>query len=445
MWRAAALLMTACAGFQRVPLKSDVVRIADGRFMGPLEIPVPRRAEHDGHDFELSVTLRTRCAPALTLAFPDGETELLGENDRAWQELLERRAKQEPSLAAGAPPAATTPYGHWERTTVETWSGQLAFERQRAQRCGEVREYRAKHLNAFDESGALTLWATVPQELADAELRYEIVERVPTRPPETAPVPASEPRATAAAEPPRPRPPVPQPRREDPGNPETPGARWQSGDWVWVEGQGEWVWVSGYWLAPETQPALKVENPGAAPNEGCRWANGHWEWRPHEGHWEWMPGHWDAPPPLVEQKGASPGEGSTWQVGSWTWGHGKFDWHPGRWGKPALKVEVVPPPPFAGARWIAGDWLDLDGTWKWSPGFFEGTQRPPPPKPETPPERPSADAVWLLGYWRWDAAKREHFWVPGHWERPPGENYVWVADQPGIRGHWELRVKVIVK
>jgi hypothetical protein len=93
--------------------------------------------------------------------------------------------------------------------------------------------------------------------------------------------------------------------------------------------------------------------------------------------------------------------------------------------------------------------VDLDGTWKWTAGFYEGTQRPPPPKLESPPPPPSRDAVWLSGYWQWEGVRQEHQWVSGHWEQPPGEGYVWVADQPGpngvvVRGHWELRVKVKV-
>jgi hypothetical protein len=55
--------------------------------------------------------------------------------------------------------------------------------------------------------------------------------------------------------------------------------------------------------------------------------------------------------------------------------------------------------------------------------------------------------VWLQGYWRWEVARTEFVWVDGHWERPPGEGYVWVPEPQGpggivIRGHWELRVRV---
>jgi hypothetical protein len=82
----------------------------------------------------------------------------------------------------------------------------------------------------------------------------------------------------------------------------------------------------------------------------------------------------------------------------------------------------------------------------WSPGFWEGTVKPPPPKLETPPPSPGAGAVWLSGFWRWESTQSTHVWVSGHWELPPGENYVWVPDPVGpagvvLRGHWELRVR----
>jgi hypothetical protein len=98
---------------------------------------------------------------------------------------------------------------------------------------------------------------------------------------------------------------------------------------------------------------------------------------------------------------------------------------------------------------VAGAWISVKGSWVWSPGFYERSGHPPPPpRAETPPPSPSPGAVWLAGFWRWNDAKRDYDWVGGHWERPPGEGYVWVADpaSPGIGmplgGHWELRVKV---
>lgn len=180
------LLGAGCARVQRVALQHDVVRLPDGRFSGPFEIPVPRRADHDGHDFEIRVVLRARCAPKLTLAFPDGETRVLGVSDARWQELLARRAKSQPAAAVViAPPSAPAPAlsepppsappprpgalasidaevtiplparrtGHWESTPTETWPGQLDFERARFERCAGVDESSARYLKRLRRVG----------------------------------------------------------------------------------------------------------------------------------------------------------------------------------------------------------------------------------------------------------------------------------------------------
>jgi hypothetical protein len=455
------LLGVGCAGVQRVPLKREVVLLPNGRFIGPLEIQVPRRADHGGHDFEIFVTLRTRCAPLLTLAFPDGETEELGSRDRTWQDLLARRAKIQPAVVVEAPAAAAVPAvesgqapvavatqpaaGHWVTTPTDSWPGQLAYERTRGARCAVTTEHTARHLNAFDESGTIALWADVPQELFAAELVYEIVELVPP----AAPAPrliAAEP-LPAPAPSPRPRPPPPAPKSEQPDPPADAAATWQAGSWVWVEGDGRWVWHEGWWLAPAKTPALKVELTGNPPNAGCTWVPGYWTWEGRGGRWVWQGGHWKAPPPRDEVRGTSPGEGAPWHPGHWIWSGTIFVWVDGHWGKPPLRAENVPPPPFPGAQWIPGDWIRVKGVWVWSAGFYPPAQRPPPPRAEVPPPSPAPQAIWLQGYWRWDGALHEHQWVAGHWELPPGEGYVWIPDPvaPGgimIRGHWELRVRI---
>jgi hypothetical protein len=130
---------------------------------------------------------------------------------------------------------------------------------------------------------------------------------------------------------------------------------------------------------------------------------------------------------------------------------GSFEWVPGHWGKPSPRAETPPPPPYPGARWVPGTWISKNGTWLWSPGFYERSDRPPPkPKAETPPQQPAPGAVWLGGFWRWNDKKKDYEWVSGHWELPPGEGYVWVADPPptpggvSTSGHWELKVDVNV-
>jgi hypothetical protein len=478
-----SMVLAGCAGVQRVPLRSETVRLQDGRFIGPLEIPVPRRADHQGHDFEIEVTLHARCAPKLVLAFPDGETESLGEDDSGWQQLLTLRADGERAAPTPAPvvqqpppppspsrlsdeplpypgpntalavdatlvvPLPTQPSGHWETVTNETWSGQLAFERERARRCGAFKDYRVLYLNAFDETGMLTLWAEVPQEILEGELSYRITELVP--PKVEAPAPpavAAETRVVVRTPPPPPKkqPPAPAPKNERPKPAVDSRATWTPGQWVWSEGQGEWVWHPGWWRAPSA-PALQVEATGAPPNAGCTWASGYWTWERGEGRWIWQPGHWNAPPPLDDVRGEPPGPGAPWVNGSWSWVGTRFSWTMGHWGKPPVLVETQPTPPFSGAQWVRGDWILVGGRWVWSPGFYEGAQRPPPPKAEIPGVAPGPGAVWLQGYWRWDATLSVHVWIAGHWELPPGENYVWVPEPQGaggliIRGHWELRL-----
>ncbi len=488
--------LVGCAGVQRVPLKNEVVVLRDGRFIGPIEIPVPRRADHDGHDFELRITLRSRCTPKLVLAFPDGETETIGDGDSKWQDLLVLRAQGEsvqqtqvpmpaqvvappppsdgpppmpmpapqetaplpypgPSASASASVAVDTtvvvtpvqPAGRWQSVTTETWNGQLAFERERANRCAQVREYRTTYLNAYDETGMITVWAEVPQELAEASLRYEIVELVPPKVEPPSRVEASAAAVVTTTPPPKKeRPPPPAPRRESPAPAADARATWIPGQWVWHDGDGEWVWHGGSWGAPAA-PALKVEATGNPPNPGCTWRSGYWTWESRDGKWVWQPGYWKAPPPLQDVRGEPPGPGAPWIEGSWAWAGVRFEWTPGRWGKPPPLAETPGAQPFAGAQWVRGDWILVSGRWVWSPGFYEGAQRPPPPRAENPGVAPGPGAVWLQGYWRWEVTRSEYVWIAGHWELPPGEGYVWVPEpQAGglvIRGHWELGVRIV--
>ena len=47
---------------------------------------------------------------------------------------------------------------------------------------------------------------------------------------------------------------------------------------------------------------------------------------------------------------------------------------------------------------------------------------PPPPRVESPPPSPSADTVWISGYWLWRDGKWE--WTGGRWEKAQGRYYV---------------------
>jgi hypothetical protein len=66
-------------------------------------------------------------------------------------------------------------------------------------------------------------------------------------------------------------------------------------------------------------------------------------------------------------------------------------------------------------------------------------EAPPAPKYETPPPKPSPNAIWIEGYWHWTGSS--WIWRNGYWTSPrPG--YVWVKPRYKrerkiyIRGHW---------
>ena len=478
----------ACAPVQRVTLINTSLKLNDGRFAGPVEVKVPRHADHQGHDFEVNVRLVSACEPLLTLAFPDGEQQKFGVTDDKWQDLLRVRAGAAVSVDSGAPappppsrpPEPTPPQmpppqmpppqmpppaqdstrveggatadaelripaptvGSWQRTRTEQWAGQLEFEAQRERRCATSRTFTTKYRNAFDDTNTIALWADVPQELADAELFIEVVELIP--PKVEAPAVKAAVTVQAQPRPAKPIPPMPAPRTERPAPAKDPNARWHAGEWVW-SGRGEWVWSPGFWLRPQKMPAPQVDARGVPPLPDCLWVEGHWVWVALDGSWSWVPGHWGPPPPRVDVRGESPDPTSQWVEGMWLSVNGSFIWQVGRWGRPEPRAEARPPAPRADAEWIPGAWILVGGRWVWTPGFWSGTEKPPPPRLEAIPPRPHPDAVWLAGFWRWNVTTRVHVWVDGHWELPPGEGYVWVEEQLGpdliIRGHWELRVR----
>lgn len=57
-------------------------------------------------------------------------------------------------------------------------------------------------------------------------------------------------------------------------------------------------------------------------------------------------------------------------------------------------------------------------------------ERPPPPRREARPYRPSPNADWVPGRWVW---RNGWDWQPGHWENRPQPRARWQA------GHWESR------
>ncbi len=453
-------LVTGCAA-QKSLIFQKSIDVPDGRFAGPISVSVPRRAEHQNRDFEIHARLHAACGPLLRMSFPDGEQVSLGDGDASWQELLSRRAAagevaDRPPSAGPVPPPqggpTRLPPGHWEAVRTESWQGQLLFLELRAERCAAVQDYSLEYLNALDESGQITFWADTPQEILGGKLSLEVYEIIDAAAEASAAIHANASGGISGQIGVRVViPPEPPPKRESPPPAQAEGARWIPGHWTWTPGSGEWVWSGGYWGPPDRMPPLRTENPGDPPNPGCTWTTGHWTWVSSGGSWDWTPGYWNAPPPLVEVPGPKPVPESPWIAGYWVKVSGRFDWTPGHWGKPTPRAETPPAPPFAGATWVSGIWIYLNGSWVWSPGYYEQSGHPPPaPRAETRTPDPGHGAVWLSGFWRWSQAKGDYEWVSGHWELPPGDGYVWVADPPSaggisIGGHWELRVKVNIQ
>ncbi len=74
-------------------------------------------------------------------------------------------------------------------------------------------------------------------------------------------------------------------------------------------------------------------------------------------------------------------------------------------------------------------------------------RQPPPAVTERPTgRRPQPRAQWISGYWDWDPARSEFFWMGGLWQVPPPDS-IWVAgrwarDQNGwyrASGFWSRR------
>ena len=295
----------------------------------------------------------------------------------------------------------------------------------------------ATHEYLWDER-PLQLVARVPQHARDTQLLVKLYE-VGT--PRVATVAPSQPASRGGATRPvasdgsasvRVRPPMPAKRVEHPAKPEV-HAVWVSGHWQWQDGSGKWVWVNGYYQQPANAPALRPA-PATRPHAEARWQDGYWQWLATVGKWEWINGHWNAPPRMDDRPATPPPiAGSVWERGNWSMIDGRFVWQTGHWQRPPRRAEVVPPPPRPDARWSPGFWAVLDAAWVWNDGYYIGARPPmPAPQAEQPGVAPVAGAVWLHGYWRWEQTR--YSWVAGYWERPPGQQYVWVPDPIVVPG-----------
>src|SRR5262249_51172757 len=96
---------------------------------------------------------------------------------------------------------------------------------------------------------------------------------------------------------------------------------------------------------------------------------------------------------------------------------------------PPPNSETPPPAPSAETLWLPGfwSWLKPQQKYTWHEGRWVGRESPTPPPEamirEAPQSAPSASMFWVDGIWCRDA---NHFtWRSGHWERRrPGYEYV---------------------
>jgi hypothetical protein len=67
-------------------------------------------------------------------------------------------------------------------------------------------------------------------------------------------------------------------------------------------------------------------------------------------------------------------------------------------------------------------------------------QPPPPLRGEVVPPRPSAEVVWVPGYYSPQGSA--WIWVGGHYERPPRRGAVWVPPRHEVRGSDRVEVSL---
>jgi hypothetical protein len=172
------------------------------------------------------------------------------------------------------------------------------------------------------------------------------------------------------------------------------------------------------------------------------------------------------PPAAILQKPPSPGGADAmsaqpspnhvWIAGHWHWNGGQYTWVAGKW-------EL---PPIENAVWVAPHWDSNGNGYVLTEGFWQqansapmAAEAPPPPMPMPPPmppaqgpdvvvvnepppapmqeiiverDRPGRDYIWVNGYWSWSHGR--HFWIAGHWDRPPHPGAVWVEPRWDRRG-----------
>jgi WXXGXW repeat (2 copies) len=151
------------------------------------------------------------------------------------------------------------------------------------------------------------------------------------------------------------------------------------------------------------------------------------------------------PPEPIEEIPAEnkpAGDHVAWMPGYWVWdvGEDDFIWVSGFW-------RALPP----GREWVPGYWMADPAGWRWVSGYWAKSDEEeleylpaPPTTLEAGPSTaaPSADHLWMPGYWLWREAR--YAWSPGYWyvSQP---NWIWVPAHyvwtPRgcifVRGYWD--------
>ncbi|MBX5482350.1 MAG: hypothetical protein IRZ16_11025 [Myxococcaceae bacterium] len=420
-------------------------RLEDGFEQGPVRIKVPL---HDTLPTQVKVAISARCAPrfnatigdrALTPAYRwfDSPTEL------RWQQWLRERvdlnatapgarteATPEPSrlredeeasadmpatappqsavqgfggvavdgsgaaLSAGAHVGVTLP-GHWREVESIEARWLRNYLKAELEICAQLStwELESDPIDPGTREAELVLWSEWPQLVREGRVTIEVTRIEPPPPP------------------------------REPGSPPAPGAVWQPGRYEWthdgtVPAYARWRWVEGHWQRPPDRfrPPPKDDRPWrdfGRPSDDAEWINGHWVWT--DGGWEWQSGWWRVPAP------------------------------PRPPARTAVAHAPAPMPPFSQtprARTAPEQTAPAKTT-----AVTAAAVQPPPepcddgPPPEPPeelqPEAPAPNAHWIGGSWRHDGC--HWVWRPGHYEVPPGPNYVWEPGPTiGVGGRWVL-------
>ena len=101
---------------------------------------------------------------------------------------------------------------------------------------------------------------------------------------------------------------------------------------------------------------------------------------------------------------------------------------------PAPKFERIPKQsPSANHVWVKGFWNWDKDKWKWNKGKFilASTEKPPINNPEYRSTPPSPHHVWIPG--KWTGSDGDWSWSSGHYVKRPFINASWKP------GHWEYR------